>query len=147
MSGLDDLIGTKMRYAYLVMRRGFVDRLGPLNLTQTQCATMWMLDANPAVSQTELANVLDVDRVTMIGVIEKLSRNGLISRARSSNDRRRHNLALSKKGKELFERAKREILAYDRELAELLTPGELLVLKELLQKIALGRGGKENAPD
>lgn len=139
MAGLDELIGTKMRYAYLFLRRGFAERLGPIGLTQTQCATMWLLDANPGVSQTELADVLDVDRVTMIGVIEKLARSGLISRTRSSTDGRRRNLALSKKGKDLFERAKEEILTHDREFASSLSPGELMVLKEILEKISLRR--------
>lgn len=136
MNGLDDLIGTKIRYAYLMMRRSFSQRLGPLGLTQTQCATMWMLEANPGVSQTELADILDVDRITMIGVIENLSKNGLISRTRSTTDGRRRNLTLSEKGKELFAEAKKQILEHDYEFANRISSGEVAILKEILGKFS-----------
>ena len=70
MGGFDNLIGTGMRYAYLVMRRNWLLHLEPLGLTQTQCTTMWLLEANPSASQTDFSEDIYLDRVTLIWVIE-----------------------------------------------------------------------------
>ena len=135
MGAFDDLIGTRLRYAYLVMRRNWLLHLDPLGLTQTQCATMWLLDANPSASQTELAEALDLDRVTMIGVIDKLKAKKLIERTRSELDRRRFNLCLSAKGQEVFAEVRRRIRNHDDEFSAILTSREREVFMECLAKI------------
>lgn len=135
MADFDDLIGTRLRYAYLVMRRNWLLHLDSLGLTQTQCATMWLLDANPSASQTELAAALDLDRVTMIGVIEKLKAKKLIERTRSELDRRRYNLRLSVKGKQIFSEAKMRIKSHDSEFAAILSKKEHETFMKCLEKI------------
>lgn len=135
MNGLEDLIGTHIRYAYVMLRRGFTDYFAPLELTQTQCAAMWILAENPGTSSTELANAVGVDRITMMGVIDKLLKKKLVVRTRSQIDRRRQNLSLSNKGNILFEEAKERLNSFDNRYARCLSPGERMILIEILKKI------------
>ena len=134
--GHDKLLGTQVRRAYITMRRSFATKVEPLGLTQTQCAALWLIDANPRISQSDLAPLLMLDRVTMVDVIDKLHKRGFLKREQSTADGRRWELLLSKSGKSTLAKAKKQILAIEREFSELFSEGELLVLLDRLKTVA-----------
>src|SRR5690606_22605235 len=87
--GLDGLLGFRLRIAHGAMHRDFISSLASLQISQRQTGVMWLVGANPGVSQTELADALSTDPATMVALIDRLEQDGRLIRTRSEQDRRR----------------------------------------------------------
>lgn len=135
-SGLNDLLGYQLKRAQIVLQRDFLVSLAPLKLTQRQGAILWLIKENPAISQSELANILLMDRATMLAIIEKLSKRGLVQRKKSEVDRRRHELCLTDKGVSLLAKSKVLIQKHEEGFKKLFTEKELTSLFKLLKVLA-----------
>ena len=81
---LDGLLGYRMRRAQGAMHRDYVASVAGLDLTQKQTATLWLINANPGVSQVSVAAALGMDRATMMAVTDRLEDRGLLVRKRST---------------------------------------------------------------
>ncbi len=51
------------------------------------------------ITQQELALLLDSDKVSIVRIVDYLSENGYVQRKRKTDDRRKHSLNLTAKGK------------------------------------------------
>ena len=90
-------------------RTAFDQRLKPLGITRSQ---WWVLsnldrDAGDGFAQIELARLLDVGKVTLGGLIDRLEKNGLVLRIPDKVDRRSKRVQLSAKGRKLLARIER----------------------------------------
>src|ERR1041384_3832410 len=75
---LDSLLGYLLRRAQGAMHRDFMAAIAEFALTQKQVATLWLIHANPGVSQVEVAAALGMDRATMMSVTDRLQARGLL---------------------------------------------------------------------
>src|SRR6187549_2832245 len=89
---LDGLLGYRLRRAQGAMHRDYMAAVSGLNLTQKQCATLWLIDSNPGSSQVSIAAALSMDRATMMAVVDRLEDRRLVIRKQSTVDRRRQEL-------------------------------------------------------
>lgn len=97
--------------------------------------------------QADLAAVLQIDRTNLVGLLNDLEERGLIERRRSVEDRRRHTVALTDKGRRQLAKAEFALLAIESEVLEGLDEGERRQLHELLQRAVGGcSGAHEGAP-
>ncbi|MEP7240683.1 MAG: MarR family transcriptional regulator [Devosia sp.] len=110
---LDQLLGFHLRMASAAVARDFAAVMEGLDLTQKQCAVLELIDANEGVSQIDLAASLGTDRATMMAVVDRLSARRLLSRRRSTVDRRRQVLALSLAGRRLLSDARLRIARHE----------------------------------
>ena len=69
---LDGLLGYRLRRAQGAMHRDFMAAVAELELTQKQTATLWLINANPGVSQVSVAAALGMDRATMMSITDRL---------------------------------------------------------------------------
>ncbi|WP_417320130.1 MarR family winged helix-turn-helix transcriptional regulator [Emcibacter sp.] len=136
LKGLNDLLGYQLKRAQIILQRDFLETLAPIGLTQRQGATLWLIKENPAISQSELASVLLMDRATMLVIIDKLSTRGLVKRKRSEVDRRRHELCLTEEGEALLAQAKELIRGHEQRFKKLFTKEEMDSFFRFLAKIA-----------
>lgn len=67
----------------------------PLNLTSIQFAALVAINDSPGLDATRLAALIDYDRPTMTGVIDRLEAKGLVMREVDPNDRRARLLFLT----------------------------------------------------
>lgn len=135
LGGLENVLGFQLRLAHTVIQKDFMAALAPLGLTQRQVATLWLIDANEPISQSELAAALQMDRASMLAIIDKLDARGLIRRARSKVDRRRLDLQLTEGGEALLAKARAASVSHEKKFKDLFSEGELLVLRERLETI------------
>ena len=103
---LDGLLGYRLRRAQGAMHRDYMAAVSGLDLTQKQTATLWLLNANPGVSQVSVAGALGMDRATMMSVTDRLEDRGLLIRKRSTVDRRRQELYLTPRGLSMLRKAR-----------------------------------------
>lgn len=111
---LDDNVGYQLRMAYVAVRRHFEAAMQRLDLTQKQTGVLWLIDANPAVSQIALANELGMDRASMMAIVDRLEERGFVVRKRSAEDGRRQELYTTAKGRKALAQAKIAIQEHEK---------------------------------
>jgi DNA-binding MarR family transcriptional regulator len=131
---LDGLLGYRLRRAQGAMHRDFMTAVAALELTQKQAATLWLINANPGVSQVSVAAALDMDRATMMSITDRLEERGLVIRKRSSVDRRRQELYLTPAGMSRLRKVKARIAEHEARAKALFKPAELAALHDALKR-------------
>lgn len=131
---LDSLLGYSLRRAQGAMHRDFLAAVSEFALTQKQAATLWLIQANPGVSQVEVAATLGMDRATMMSITDRLEDRGFVIRKRSETDRRKQELYLTPSGQTTLRKCKTRIAEHEKRFARLFTASELASLLEALKK-------------
>jgi MarR family transcriptional regulator, transcriptional regulator for hemolysin len=79
-------------------------RVRALNMTRAQWAVLVRLQRFEGVNQSELAEMLDLQPITLARLIDKLCAVGLVERRDDAKDRRANRLFLTEKAAPLLER-------------------------------------------
>ena len=136
---LPTLLGFRLRVAHHAVVRDFIRSLSELELTPPMFGALELMRANPGLSQTALAQALELDRSTVVPLIDALARRGLAERRPSVTDRRRNQLWLTPGGQQLHRRAAQKVRDHEARLFAALGEGGRARLPALLERI--GREG------
>lgn len=71
------------------------------NLTTSQLATLRQLGRHGRLSGGDLARGIEVSQATITGIVDRLEARGLVTRTRSSGDRRKVEIDLTEAGREV----------------------------------------------
>jgi MarR family transcriptional regulator, transcriptional regulator for hemolysin len=80
----------------------FEQRARAISLTLPQCRALVRLENNEGISQGKLAELVDVDAMTMVRIIDRMEDDGLLERRADPEDRRARRLYLTGKAKPLL---------------------------------------------
>jgi DNA-binding MarR family transcriptional regulator len=130
---LPGLLGYRLRLAQQAVFRDFAASVH--GLSPGRVGLLIYIDANPGVTQSRLAEAVERDRSTMVGVLDQLEARGLIERRRG-DDRRTNGLWLTRAGRSLLARALRAIARHERRIAARLSAAQKRQLLALLDRIA-----------
>ena len=87
------------------------------DLTHTQfvilATTVWLSDRKSDLTQVEIANQIEIDKMLTSNVLRTLEKNGLLERAEHKTDTRAKTIRPTKKGTELLQKAVREVENFD----------------------------------
>ena len=97
-----------------------------------------LLKANPGLSQTELADLIGIERMTAGLNVERCIRSGLVRRERSTADRRKYRLYVTAKGLANLRQTARLIPLHEQYLFGCLSQREQKALYGLLRKLIDG---------
>ena len=81
----------------------FEERASELALTLPQCKALVRLEKNEGVSQARLAELVEVDAMTMVRILDRMEADGLLERRPDPTDRRARCLFLTPKAKPLLD--------------------------------------------
>jgi DNA-binding MarR family transcriptional regulator len=87
-----------------LMRREFERRARALGLTRAQWAAIAHLRRNEGCNQSTLADLLDVEPITLARLLDRMEANGWVRRQPDPKDRRARLVYLTDKAKPLLER-------------------------------------------
>jgi MarR family transcriptional regulator for hemolysin len=73
-------------------------------MTRAQWAVLFRLDRSEGLKQSEIAELLDLQPITLTRLLDRLAENGLIERRADPNDRRANRLFLTPAARPLLER-------------------------------------------
>jgi MarR family transcriptional regulator, transcriptional regulator for hemolysin len=73
-------------------------------MTRAQWAVLFRLDRSEGLKQSELAEILDLQPISLTRLLDRLADNGLIERRADPNDRRANRLFLTAAARPLLER-------------------------------------------
>lgn len=94
-----------------------------------------LIEANPGISQRDLARTGGLDETMLVGIIDDLETHGWAVRSSHDTDRRRHVLEITKKGRLKLRELLGQARANEACARAALTPEEMKTFEELLDKI------------
>lgn len=106
-------IDWELRLGFLIhdvsrLRRSAFDRcLKPLNVTRSQWWVLAYLSREDGMTQSQLAEELDLGKVAVGGLIDRLEKGGLVRREADATDRRVNRIFLEPKSKQLVARMRK----------------------------------------
>ena len=135
IGAINDLVGFHIRLAYGQVYRHFMETFAHLDLTQKQVAVMWLVSDHPGIGQSDLARRLQMDRATVMAIVNRLQARDYLGRSAHGGDARRRALTLTPTGVSALEEARAAILDHERWLTARFTPREVKLLIGLLARV------------
>ena len=117
-----------------------------IGLHRGQGRVMHALGEGDGLSQSELAEVVHVTPATLSTMLKRMESQGLVERARDSEDDRVVRVRLTDQGRQVRAEAHRIWGELERELTEGFTPQELSLLRECLRRMRRNLGGSADGP-
>jgi MarR family transcriptional regulator, transcriptional regulator for hemolysin len=111
-------------------------RLKYLGVSQASWMTIAIAaKAESPLSQSELADRLGVEGATMVAMVDRLVKAGLVARQASSTDRRIKRVVLSAAGVAIYEKVKTEADTLRKQLLSKMDAKKLQAATELLENL------------
>lgn len=129
------LVGYHLKRAFNVFQHDLNDALKPFDLRMVTFSALALIDENSGLSQSQLADKLDIERPNLVTIVDALEERGLIRRERVPGDRRIHALEITDEGRRLFERAQVAVYAHEHRLLEEFDPKQIADLIKILKRI------------
>ena len=120
----ENSIGYLVHEVARLMRRRFEEEGSSYGLTLPQWRALAEIYRGPGTAQVSLASALDVDQMTVSGIVSRLEKRGLIERYADPNDSRAKLAKLTPAGMELVARAKNVGRALYENALDGLSPAE-----------------------
>jgi DNA-binding MarR family transcriptional regulator len=95
----------------------FIRTLAAVDIRPAQYSVLVVIGSNRALSQTDVAELLGIERARLVRLLDRLERRGLLQRLVSPLDRRSHALKLTPAGRRLLRRAKALAAEHEARLA------------------------------
>jgi DNA-binding MarR family transcriptional regulator len=122
---LPRLLGYNLRRANQASWRTYVSFIGENNIRPGLFSLMCLVRTNPGIAQIELGTHLGVDKASIVALLDRLERAGLIERRRSTRDRRRQGISLTEAGAAEFDSLMAQVRQLERHMASRFTKSEL----------------------
>jgi MarR family transcriptional regulator, organic hydroperoxide resistance regulator len=123
-------------YLYTESRRITKEVARSAELTGPQLTVLKVLEGVGDLSLSELSERIRAQNSTVTGIIDRMEREGLVVRARSTEDRRVVNIQLTEKGARIARDISVEPMEVFRSALESLSASEMRDLLRILTKIA-----------
>jgi DNA-binding MarR family transcriptional regulator len=132
---IDDILGFHIRLAHGTVYRHFMHSFETLGMTQKQVSVLWLVADHPGIAQADLAKRLQLDRATVMAIVNRLATRKYVIRGASQTDGRKQTLKVLPAGSKALQEAKRAVRLHERWLKGRFSAKELHSLIAMLRKI------------
>jgi DNA-binding MarR family transcriptional regulator len=132
---LPNLLGYNVRRAQIALWRDLSRTLGAAKVRPAVFSLMVLVEANPGIAQIELATQLDVDKATIVGLVDQLQKNKWVVRKQSDVDRRRQGIFLTPVGHRELDTLRAAMIEHEARFTRLFSAQELAQLFAYLRRI------------
>lgn len=122
---LPRLLGYNLRRAHQASWRTYVSFIGENKIRPGLFSLLILTRSNPGIAQIELGTHLGVDKASIVALLDRLERAGLIERRRSTRDRRRQGVFLTLAGTGELEALMAQVRQLERHMASRFNRSEL----------------------
>jgi DNA-binding MarR family transcriptional regulator len=109
--------------------------LAAFDLDGRQFAVLALLAGEGPMRQQQLSDRVQVDRTTVVALVDGLEAKGFVERRRDPADRRAHVVRPTVKGRATLRRATTAVESAEREFLDPLAPSEARQLKNMLARL------------
>lgn len=110
-------------------------RLHPLGLSRAQWSVLAILSNRDGLSQSQLAEILEIEKTTTGRLIDHVEKSGWIERRPIPGDRRLWGVHLTEQARPLIAEVERIVLATRKEMLSELSPPQQQELSHALQAV------------
>jgi DNA-binding MarR family transcriptional regulator len=128
--------GFLLQRAHRRLRAALTEALRPWNLNVGHLGVLGLLYTRGSLSQQQLIDALEIDKSSMVYLVDELERQGLAERRPAPADRRAYAVDLTAQGRERLAVIGVAVKRVQDEFLSPLSPRERMVLNELLTRIA-----------
>lgn len=122
------------------LRKAF-DRLAVgLGVTRAQWKVLFKLTRTPGLRQVELADMLDLEPITLCRIVDRLEEGGLVERVRDPDDRRAWRLHVTAQAQPLVEKLRAIGSDLVGRAFENIDPAEIEVTRRVLERVRENAG-------
>ena len=127
---------TALHHAYRGWRAALDGRMRDLGISQAGwVAIAYIAKAETPLSQSEVANLVQVEAATMVSTLDRLEKAGLVERVASETDRRVKHLRITPAGQAIYTQVRERADALRADLFGQLSPQDLEAATVLLEKL------------
>lgn len=130
--------GHFIRRAQQVSSAYFAEELADSELTSVQMVALVTIADNPGIDATRLSEIIDFDRATIGGVVDRLQRKGLIQRVVNAQDKRSKTMQATPAGKALLKVSLPRVERVQERLLAPLSPDERETFLRLIKAVIDG---------
>jgi DNA-binding MarR family transcriptional regulator len=130
-------LGYQIRYAYRIFVKALADELAPHRITTGQWSVLRVLWQEEGLSQVELAQRMMVEKASLTAVLKAMASEGLITRVRNADDRRKVNIFLTASGRRLKSKILPVIGKINKRATRRLSPADVQQLRRLLARLMI----------
>ncbi len=142
---LPELIGYVLRRAQLVVFQDFFQTFAPFDIRPAQFSVLTIIERNPGLTQTQVAEALGIKRTNFVGMLDALEERGLTERRPGPRDKRSYALHLTAEGQALMRKLKPVLKAHESRMIAKLGEDGRDQLVALLHEIVEGRASRNGA--
>jgi DNA-binding MarR family transcriptional regulator len=128
-------LGFLMSHLAEVLRELTTKALGDFGLSPREYGILWRLESHGPLSQRELGDLHQIDRTTVVAVVDRLEAMDLVVRHTDPADRRRHSLELTDSGRARLTASTFVVERVEDEFLVAVGPSERQRLSEILRTI------------
>ena len=134
-------LDSSLRFGFLIhdvsrLRRIVVDRaLKPLGLTRSQWWVLAFLSRRDGMTQTALAADLDLTKVAIGGLIDRMESAGFVERRADERDARARRVYLTRSGQKMVNTIRESVDAVETDILATVTEDELDAAASAMMKI------------
>jgi DNA-binding MarR family transcriptional regulator len=132
---LPRLLGFNLRRAHQCSWRQYAAAIGEQELRPGLFGLLVLVEANPGIAQIELGTHLGIDKASIVALLDRLEKSGLLERRRCTRDRRRQGIYLTERGAAALDAQLAEVRALERRMASRYSRVEFAQLLGLLQRL------------
>lgn len=139
LDGLHGHLGYFLRRAQVSIFQDFIRTLSEIDIRPAQYSVLLVIAANPGLSQSDVSDLLGIERARLVRLLHRIEKRGLVRRLASPIDRRSHSLKLTTAGRAMLKRAKALAAIHEGRLLARLGPANHKMLIDVLRGFSLSR--------
>lgn len=128
-------IGSQIRLTHIAALDALEAEIAPLKSSPIRFALLDQVNELPGSTQGTLADILDVDRTTLVPMLASMERQGLVKRTPSQDDKRSVRVDITAKGRKLLHKLKPIAAAHEARLCRGMSQSEQAAFAAALRKI------------
>lgn len=135
-------LGSQLRLTHIAALDALEAAFAPYKSSPIRFALMDQVNERPGSTQATLADLLDVDRTTLVPMVADMERKGLLRRSTLSHDKRAVQLWLTPKGQRLFGKLRPLAVAHEKRLCGAMSSSakaELIATLRTIRRNVSGR--------
>ena len=127
------------------LRKAFDRRAVGLGVTRAQWKVLFRLNRFPGLKQVELADMLDIEPITLCRIVDRLEEAKLVRRERDPADRRAWRLHLTDEAQPLVEKLKGVGAGLIAEAFAGIDEGQIEIMRQVLARVRENAGRAASA--
>ena len=117
------------------LRKAFGRRVASIGVTGAQWKVLFKLTLKPGLRQTDLADLLDIEPITLTRIIDRLQEAGLVERTPDPTDRRAWRLHVTAKAQPVVEKLRAIANEMTAEAFAGIDPKDIDVTRQVLGQV------------